>query len=722
MKTTLLLLTFFMVQTLSAQKWNYPETPKIPVYDTIWGKVIQDDYRWMEDMKDPKVIEWLKTQSEFTNKEIAKIPGQDILFQEMKKHDNMQSAEIFPVGKADGKYFYQKRLPDEQTPKLYYRQGKNGAEILLFDPENHIPGKVFNFRPYPNVDGSILALSLSEAGSERGDVRFLDVASRKMLPDVLRHSSGSFAEGSKNEVIYTDYGTYDIQDFESRKNLPSMLHVLRTDQSADILLASSKKNPELNIPEDSRPFISFFKKSDFMMMSIYSADNNLTLYYASKSEIKNKKINWKPLTKATDEVKNIFVDGNDMYLQTSKENPKFKIIKTSFLNPDLSKAKTIAEGEGDWLIPSDAIVQTKNYLAFTKTKNEIVSKVFLYNLRTGKTTEINTPLPGNIYALSFGMNNKDDDEIILINSGWTVPFNMYSYSPEEGKITDNPMTVKYNYPDFANIVYEEIEVPSHDGVLVPLSIVYDKTKLKKDGSNTAYMSGYGSYGISGIQFFNPNEISLIDRGVVCVTAHVRGGGEKGNDWHLAGKKTNKPNTWKDFNACAEYLINHKYTSPEKLGITGASAGGILIGRAITARPDLYRVAIPKVGSMNAVRFEFSPNGPGNIPEFGTIAIEEEFHALWEMDAFHHIQNGVKYPAQLITGGFNDSRMPVYFPGKFAAKMQDENGSDRPVFLYIDYAAGHFGGSTNDEQLKQKAMEYAFLLWQTGHSDFQPKKQ
>lgn len=318
------------------------------------------------------------------------------------------------------------------------------------------------------------------------------------------------------------------------------------------------------------------------------------------------------------------------------------------------------------------------------------------------------------------MDNKDEDEIILINSGWNVPFNFYSYNPAEGKISDNPMTVKYHYPDLSNIVYEEVEVPSHDGVLVPLSIIYDKTKLKKDGSNVGYMSGYGSYGTSGIPYFNPIELSLLERGMVRAIAHVRGGGEKGNDWHLAGKKTNKPNTWKDFNACADYLIKHKYTSPEKLGITGASAGGILIGRAITERSDLYRVAIPKVGWLNTLRGEFAPNGPINIPEFGTIKIEEEFKALYEMDAFHHIQNGVKNPAQLITGGFNDSRVPVYFPGKFAAKMQDNNASDRPVFLHIDYAAGHFGGSTNDEQLKQRAMEYAFLLWQTGHPDFQPK--
>jgi prolyl oligopeptidase len=211
---------------------------------------------------------------------------------------------------------------------------------------------------------------------------------------------------------------------------------------------------------------------------------------------------------------------------------------------------------------------------------------------------------------------------------------------------------------------------------------------------------------------------LLNRGVVIAFAHIRGGGEKGNEWYLAGKKATKPNTWKDFNACAEWLIKNKYTSSEKFGISGASAGGILIGRAITERPDLYKVAIPKVGCLNGLRMEFSPNGPGNIPEFGTVTKEDEFKALLEMDAYQHIQKGVKYPAQLITTGFNDPRVDSYIPAKFAAKMQADNGSQNPVLLYVDYVAGHFGGSTMDEQFAQKAKEYAFLLWQCGDKDFQ----
>jgi prolyl oligopeptidase len=207
---------------------------------------------------------------------------------------------------------------------------------------------------------------------------------------------------------------------------------------------------------------------------------------------------------------------------------------------------------------------------------------------------------------------------------------------------------------------------------------------------------------------------------VLAFAHVRGGGQKGNDWYLGGKKTTKPNTWKDFNACAQWLINNKYTSPQKLGITSGSAGGILIGRAITERPDLYKVAIAKVADLNALRVEFTPSGPVNIPEYGTVKDSVEFRALVEMDSYQHIQKGVKYPAQLITTGFNDPRVISYLPAKFAAKMQADNGSSNPVFLDVNYAAGHFGGSTVDEKYAQTAKEYAFLLWQCGDAAFERK--
>ncbi|MDO5655811.1 MAG: prolyl oligopeptidase family serine peptidase [Flavobacteriaceae bacterium] len=722
-KSILTTLTIFIfANAFAQQKWNYPPTPKIPVYDTIWGKVIQDDYRWMEDMKDPKVVDWFKAQAEFTNVEMAKIPGQDQLVKEMKSLDAMQSASVRGIGKAGGKYFYRMRKNGEQTDKLYYKQGQNGKEVLLFDPEKFEEGKTFNFQASLNDDGSVIALLLTERGAETGEVRFLETKSHKLLPEVLINvASGEFAGGSTAEFLYRDMGTSDLRDPQSRMNRPYKLHILGTPISSDIILASTENNPELGIQPKDAPMVKVFKNAHFITLQTSPWDTYKTVFYAPKSELRNKKSNWKKLAVPGDEIKAFLLQGNDVFMLTSKGNAKNKLIKTSLLKFDLENAQVIAEGNEDWLVALDAMIGVKDYLAYTKTKNEIESKVFLYHFKTGKTEEIKTSLSGNIYSFSFSGENKDDNEIILTNSGWNVPLNYYVYHPKSKKLFTDIFTQKHNYPGLENIVYEEVEVRSHDGVMVPLSIVYDRTLLKKDGSNIVYMVGYGAYGYPSSPVFFKNFLLLYNRGVILATAHVRGGGEKGNEWHLGGKKTTKPNSWKDFNACAEYLIRNNYTSSEKFGIMGPSAGGILIGRAITERPDLYRVAIPKVGSMNALRFEFSPNGPANIHEFGTIAIEEEFEALLQMDAFHHIQKGIKYPAQLVTTGFNDPRVESYFPGKFAAKMQANNGSDYPVFLDVNYGAGHGGSIDADAQYKQVAKEFAFLFWQTGHPDFQPKK-
>ena len=226
----------------------------------------------------------------------------------------------------------------------------------------------------------------------------------------------------------------------------------------------------------------------------------------------------------------------------------------------------------------------------------------------------------------------------------------------EAKIDNKSNKQPSVYPDsYKNLIVEEVEVKGHDGVMIPLSIVYKKG-LKKDGSNVCLMDSYGAYGISMSPYFNVMENSLAVKGVVLAFPHVRGGSEKGENWYRAGFKKTKPNTWKDFISCGEYLVANGYTSPKKLSGTGTSAGGILITRAITERPDLFAAAICNVGCANTMRGEFSSNGPVNIPEFGTVTIEEECKALYEMDGMQHVKDGVDYPAVICVGGWNDPRV------------------------------------------------------------------
>ena len=246
--------------------------------------------------------------------------------------------------------------------------------------------------------------------------------------------------------------------------------------------------------------------------------------------------------------------------------------------------------------------------------------------------------------------------------------------------------------------------------MIPLSIVHKKG-IPLDGSNSCILEGYGAYGSTLDPIFRPTWLAFLERGGVIAIAHVRGGGEYGEDWHLAGKEKTKPNTWKDFIACAEYLIKEKYTSAEHLAGQGGSAGGILIGNSIVDRPDLFGAAIDQVGDNNALRFEITSNGVPNIPEFGSVKTEEGFKALLAMDAYNKVKDGVKYPAVLLTTGINDPRVEPWMSAKMAARLQAATNSGKPVLLRVDYDAGHGFGSTKRQQNEQRADMYAFLFQQ-----------
>ena len=267
----------------------------------------------------------------------------------------------------------------------------------------------------------------------------------------------------------------------------------------------------------------------------------------------------------------------------------------------------------------------------------------------------------------------------------------------------------------------ETKAPSYDGTMIPLSLIYKKgTRL--DGSHPALLSGYGAYSVTIDPSFSPRSVAWIEQGGIIAHAHVRGGGEYGEEWHRAGMLQNKPNTWRDFIACAEYLIKAGYTSSAKLAGEGGSAGGILIGRAFTERPDLFAAALDDVGLSDMIRDMFSPDGPLNVPEYGDLKTRQGFQNLSEISAYYHVKNGVRYPAVMITTGMNDPRVVSWEPGKMAARLQAATAGSKPVLLRVDYHGGHGTiGGTNTQIEELLADQWSFLFWQFGIPGYQPAK-
>jgi prolyl oligopeptidase len=303
--------------------------------------------------------------------------------------------------------------------------------------------------------------------------------------------------------------------------------------------------------------------------------------------------------------------------------------------------------------------------------------------------------------------------VYLATTAWTAAPRILRYDAASNTASDTgwlpPSSV-----DFSEIEAEEVEAPAPDGERIPLSIIHRKG-LARDGSHPTLLIGYGSYGISLPPFFMPQMLAWYERGGVMAIAHMRGGGEKGDQWHQAGRLLNKENTIGDFIACAEYLVSEGYTQPGLLAGEGGSAGGIPSGGALVRRPDLFAAMVMRVAITNALRAELTENGPPNVMEFGSATTEDGFNGLLIIDSYQRVRDGTAYPAVLLTSGANDPRVVVWMAMKMAARLQVATSSDKPILLRLEEQGGHGMGSTRQQEDAELADKLAFLLWQFGLS-------
>ena len=715
------LLTFASVLvavTPSFAQVKYPPTKTVEVTDTYFGISYKDPYRWLEDLKDASVVNWFKDQAKVTDDLLDRIPARDALAEEWLRLDRLQPARYNEFAFENGRVFYRKTLGGENVGKLYYRDGWRGAEKLLFDPAAFRPKgakekdvtTIQGFAASP--DGKYVALGFSAAGAEFSEIRILDVASRHLLPESWYPSYGPIGWTTDSASLLYDMGkVLDIKSPDIEQNRKTKLHKLGTPVTADVDFFSNESHPDLGIEAKEFPQ-AFIDESypDYVIGYVGTVQQEMRLFYAPAAEMKRDKVNWSVLAKTSDNlVRGLAFYKDQVYAVTHAGAPHYRLIRTSVSHPDWSKAETVIPEASDSI---QHIAKSKGFL-FVVYSDGITGRIVKHDLDGGKDSELKLPTSGtvDIQCPDFRSN-----QCIVFTTSWIQPTTLWDFDGDKDTLAKSIFNTDVSYPGFERLTTEEVEARSHDGTMVPLSIIRRKD-MKKDGSSNAILEGYGAYSISYQPSFSVRR-SLALHGVVLGYCHPRGGGEKGEAWYKAGYKTTKPNTWKDFIACAEYLTSHGYTSPGKLAGTGTSAGGILISRAITERPDLFGAAICNVGCANAMRMEFSANGPVNTPEFGTVANEVEAKALFEMDGVQHVRPGVKYPAVLGVAGWNDPRVAPWEPGKFVAALQAASASGKPVLLKVNYDNGHF---TEEKRVtfKNFASQYAFVLWQTGHPEFQP---
>lgn len=702
------------------RKWNYPDTPEIECKDVLFGEVIEDPYRWLEDLSDDSVKEWFRKQSEFCESIIGKIQNRDKLFEELKKLDDLKEVYYGRVLESNGRYFFTRRKKGEDCEKLYFREGKEGEDNLLFDPESHGSGKKYTISEWlPNHDGTIVALGITESGKEISSIRFVDVRSRNFLPDEIRASMFNWwVSEDDRRIIYSKFNSEDIHDIDIYIDQKVMMHEIGTEEATDKVLFSREKYPNLNIHPEETLDVWAPQNSNFIFATKGTVDPKIEMFFAPKLQIGDDKIKWMQLFRLDDEIVRFTYPkfaghGDHIYAATSKSSPGFKVIRVSPKDPGNDNVKVIYEAKDGFI---KDLCSTKDYLVILENIHSVSTRIVKVAFADDKPEIVPLPFEADIFIEPI---NDVSNICTMFVTSWTYSTQRYEIDISKNEIAKSTFDIETQIPGLEDLTSENVDVKSHDGVMIPLSIVYNKKLFHKDGSNICLLEAYGAYGETISQFLDKKLMPLYNRGLVYAFARVRGGGDKGAEWHRSGMKERKPNTWKDFIACAKFLVDNSYTSSERLAGTGTSAGGITVGLAMIEEPKLFKAIIPKVGSMNTLRMlDNSPSGLSNLPEYGSNSTEAGFKSLRAMDAVYNLSPGVAYPANYITTGFNDPRVISWVPAKYAAKLQKLDCSGNPMLLKVDYNTGHGSGETVTEMFNNLADLYSFILWQFGHPEFQ----
>jgi prolyl oligopeptidase len=697
-------------------KLSQPVAPVRPVTDTYFGTPVVDPYRWMEDLKSPEVQTWMNGQAAFTKDYLSKLPGRDDLLKRIEALDNA-ATRVADVQLCGSRYFYEKTQPADQAPKLYVRDGLKGEERLLVDPQvlGGGKGRFTISEYYPSRDGKFVAVTVAPGGSELGVLHVLNAATGKPLQDTIDRVW--FAELSWDP---SDKFFYYLRlqklgpgmtELDKELDMTSYLHQVGDGPAKDTPVFGRKFTPALNmVPTDSAEVVLTAGSAYAAGVIHHGVKHEVTLAISPVDALAKGAPVWTKIADVDDAVTDFAIKGHEIWLMTHQDAPRFKITHMDLDQPDIAKADLFLP-QSDLVLKSVGAAKDGIYVEGFQGG---ISRILRF--ADGQTAGKPLPLPF-AGALEGLYTNVQNDGALMRLAGWTEAPQWYAYDPT-GDMVTNIGLEPLNPTDFSGITSMEVTAPGTDGTPIPLSIIYKKD-LKMDGQNPCLMEGYGSYGISIDPYFDATRLALLEKGIIIAWAHVRGGGENGEDWHLAGQKLTKQNTISDFISCAEYLVKQGYTSPGKLALRGTSAGGITVGGALTQRPDLCALAIVNVGVVNALRAEAEPNGAVNTPEFGSVKDADGFKALYAMDAYQHVKDGTAYPTVLLITGANDPRVDPAELFKMTARLQAATSSKNPVLLRIDADAGHGIGSSKNQRDFITADQAALLLSIAGNDRSAP---
>jgi prolyl oligopeptidase len=610
------------------------------------------------------------------------------------------------------RYFYLKRARDARQYKLVMRQGLAGAERTLVDPEvesraHGVPHAINFFMP--SWDGRYVAFGMSAGGSENATLHVLDVQSGRRVGEPLPRTENSAVHWLPDSRSFMFNQLQALRpgqpETDTYKNSRVLWQRVGARAAAAKPVFGPRVTPKLGLdPIDNGELITVPGSPWLLARTTDTTVPEGNLFVAPLAQLGQANIRWQRIATAADKITRVALRGNELLFMTYNGAPRRKLMVLDLRRPDLASATEVVSEPTSGVL-EDFQLKTSGLVSQVREGTMLVLREHAPGDRVGRPFEL--PYVG---AAWLAREPKPvDGATVFTLTGWTHwP---QTYIALGGTLTPVAFGAQPNLPAL-DLQVTDVEVPSHDGVKVPMTVLHKKG-LALDGRNPVLVYGYGSYGMSMTASYWPENLVWLERGGVLAFTNPRGSGVKGEQWHRAGFKATKPNTWKDGIACVRWLIEQKYGSPATMAISGTSAGGIFVGRAVTTAPELFAAAIFNVGSLDTLRAEFSANGATNISEFGSVTDAAEFRALLEMSTYQAVRDGVAYPAVMLVHGVNDPRVPVWESAKTAARLQAATSSGKPILLRLDMQAGHGVGSTVTQRNSATADQYAFLLWQMG---------
>src|SRR6266508_2237430 len=682
---------------------SFPTTLRRAVSDRYHGITVVEEYRWLENYDDPAVRAWTEAQNRYSRALLDDIAARRPIGERLRTLYTAISADYDRLRRCGGRLFAIKNQPPKEQPLLVTLTGVNDpdSEWVILDPNKLDQTGATTIDYYqPSIDGRLVAVSLSQNGSEEGTLHFYEVATGRELGDLIPRvtyptAGGSVAWSADTAGDYcTRYPRGDERPPEDRNFYQQVYyHRLGTPTESDTYVIGADfpriAEVELHTTEDGR----------YLLATVANGDGGEFAHFLRDPEGA-----WAQITRFEDEVTRAEFGLDDrLYLISRHGVPRGKILRIPLATANLARAEAIVP-ERDATIEN--FTPTATRLFVTELEGG-PSQVRVYDL-AGHDAGL-LPIPP--VSAVWQMEHVQGDEVLLRVSSFTAPPAWYRFEPAEEEPARTAL-VMTTPADFSDVEVVREFATSRDGTKVPINIMRRKG-IALDGNSPTILYGYGGFGISLSPYFDPSVSVWLDRGGVYVIANLRGGGEYGEDWHRAGNLTNKQNVFDDFLASAEYLIAAGYTRPARLAIMGRSNGGLLMGAALTQRPDLFRAVVAFVGVYDMLRIELDPNGAFNVTEFGTVTDPEHFKALYAYSPYHRVADGAAYPAVLFVTGDNDGRANPAHSRKMTARLQAASSSGLPVLLRSSASSGHGMGTSLNERIAEKADVYAFLFDQLG---------